>query len=440
VQIGRQADLESNLIAPTPESTAAIPDTTAALNDPAVFTPAIEPAQAGMQETAAFDVTTTITGSNAQTGTEMPAGDIGAAVPADTTTTTASTTIPQDIPGINPVQAEIYDLRARLKQRQEFEEQVHAANAEVLEALQEWEDAKALAAGRKKTYDEKVTYLTGLISRGQTPTPLFDQAASPAPASAASTQANPSAELPDPNISQGTTEPPAGTPLTQDEARKAYADAWQAILNEPIEKLDLPESIKEKIAEHGPDQIKTVADLCKIKETNPVKGFTIIKGIGEGKAEKIDQAIDKHYADNQNRLPPNPDAPPAAAEAPASASPHKWDFETTFPPNLKDTSSDHREWQLGMINDQVAITEKIAKLKHCIDKECAVYDATRDLTTDEVLILKGDLVKDCEELEANWKSYGDDYGDEAVTALEAHVQKLATADAKPLAGGLESTQ
>lgn len=71
-------------------------------------------------------------------------------------------------------------------------------------------------------------------------------------------------------------------------------DSWKAV---PVTDLDLSPTIAKLLSEHSsadyPNGIKTIGDIARYTEDHPLTG---IKNIGQGKAEKIEEALEKFWA------------------------------------------------------------------------------------------------------------------------------------------------
>ena len=221
---------------------------------------------------------------------------------------------------------------------------------------------------------------------------------------------------------------------------EAWNKKWESFLSQSINALDVSDAIKEKLREHS-SPVTTLRSLTKLKETDPVKGYSSVKGIADGKATKLENAYDAllqaFLAENPNPDPsaaaPRPQAAPAAADGPVADTDAIVDFETIFPPAVNPTPNESysADYHTTVIAEAVAELKEIGSLKALLAGPESAAMSKRQRKEYEKKLGENQLQYD-----QGIDIYADKFGKSAAEALERHVRARVERQSQ-LKGGLE---
>lgn len=238
--------------------------------------------------------------------------------------------------------------------------------------------------------------------------------------------------------------PPANTSTTKEGDSTAANDSqvewekkWNAFLAQSIDVLVIPEATKEALREGG---VTTLQGLVKIKEAEPVKGYTSIKGIGEKKADKLDDAFERlqaSFLDTHPNPTPAPAASPIASQADSQPfTEANYNFVDTFPQPVDPTPNERydEDYHKSVINDCIENGRQLHECKAALAE--GLNDAGKKLT-DKTRKKQEQKIS---ELQLNFDEgfviYSEKFGERASKALRAFVDSKIEKQAA-LKGGLD---
>jgi hypothetical protein len=173
---------------------------------------------------------------------------------------------------------------------------IRQAEYSVQSAESDYLRAKEDAAEAKKYFDGKVADLRKIIREGSVSLPLFDQKKEQSPATSATV------ETCDPKLFTG-----------EEEAAPVPDESWRQVT---LLDAGVPAPICEKLEGHS-TPIVTIGDYSDFlaKSWNKI---TDVAGIGQGKADKIADALVEYWKANPQHVQPEPGALPAEVEEPTT--------------------------------------------------------------------------------------------------------------------------
>lgn len=295
----------------------------------------------------------------------------------------------------------------QIQQMLDWKASILQANEAVSAALAEYENLKSRASSAKKVWEEAVAHLQLIIEDQPGSAPLFDGL------------------LGDPQPRAAAAESPVSTTSAEYavDTHKEWDAEWQKFLDQNLDVLEISDTVKEKIHQHyeGDKPLRTLGDLTKIKEVYPHKGYTAIKGIGEGKATQIDDAytrlLEEWLFDH-----PQP-KPGAVAESEGEVEACPWDFVNTFPKplNLEGYSEkDDLEYQNDFINDLTA------EVKERINVQCQISDANGEFGEGPSSDLTQSLTEITDRISRSYETYREIYGEQAEAAIREKIEGPAS--------------
>lgn len=322
-----------------------------------------------------------------------------------TTEATQETTPPEDSP----------EYREYLERRPA----VNAALQNVKAAKEELAAALTVLNDAKKAYNGKDAAMTAAWERlyeaengppPDAPTPLFDQAAKEA-----------AAITPAPVLGQ-----------------EEWDAKWNEFLAQSIDLLEVSDGIKEKLRDATPEPVSTLADLVKIKTAHPVKGYCAIKGIGEKKADEIDDAFESlqtmFLEDHPN---PSPGASPQAPQAENPESPRgSYDFVDTFPILINPAGNEENpdSYHKAIIETAETEREELLKLKQLLAS--GNDESGNALTPKKRKKLETKLGETELQYQENFSLYGEKFGARAAEALQNFIESKVEKKSS-LKGGID---
>lgn len=236
------------------------------------------------------------------------------------------------------------------------------------------------------------------------------------------------------SVSQDASAPsPDPDPVTETDyliSQSEWDRKWETFLDQSIDALDITDAIKDKLREHT---IGNLRELAAVHKANPIKGYQAIKGIGDGKAEKLADA----YATlttafmAANPAPLKPESAPEAVEDAKLV-----DFVSVFPypvnptPNETYDESYHREVMETAASELASIgkfKEQLASGKN---------DAGKELTPAARKKLEAKLGETQMQYDEGYSIYGDKFGKSSAEQLQKLVESKIEKQAN-LKGGLD---
>lgn len=176
--------------------------------------------------------------------------------------------------------------------------------------LEAWEEAKKDAANAKKSYETAVEALQRLIRTPPSQLPLFQEQEASQPTDSEEDELDSeeaASETESDDVDQVEQEPAT----SDSSAPAADPEAWRATSLEELIVYGLSDAVVKKFAEGG---IHTLGDACDFQMGERGRPLTDIKGIGQAKIEKFEEASMAWHRDH-----PMPSA--EASEQPAAEQP-----------------------------------------------------------------------------------------------------------------------
>lgn len=330
---------------------------------------------------------------------------------------------------------------------------VEDAEAKLAEAMEAEENAKAV----RKAAEVCLEAANRQLLRAVRDEPDAEQGVLPF-GEACGTLASPRTEL-------STPQAPSPAADAYEAAQQAWEKKWDAFLAQPLSVLKLSDSLEEKFTTNDPavTTLKGLTDLYKKSEGH---GYTVVKGIGKGKSDVIQDAFDRvqneflaanpqpvkpvtvvrgeeaasGYSDSVavldggevNAAQPGADATEGAVDPAPVAD---YDFETTFPAPLNPTANESYdlEYHRGIINEAVAQQIELRGLREQLGSNTAPNGTPLSPKKRKAAeTAQGETQVQYDE---TFEAYANTFGRPALWRLQTYVEKQAEKKTS-LKGGL----